>query len=130
MRRPTQTMRVATVLAIALAALAGCAHDPAEPSARPTEAELKAAADTTPRLGTVGLVQQIKERGMSSRNWTSVIGGLFRGDMESDVLRTRYEVTIFYRDGTQGVVKVDEPPRLEPGQRVRVIGNRIEPLDP
>ncbi|MBL8528783.1 MAG: hypothetical protein JNL68_13935, partial [Burkholderiales bacterium] len=45
------------------------------------------------------------------------------------VIRVRYEVTVFYKDGTQGVVIVDQRPAVQSGQRVRVTGDRIEPLD-
>ncbi|MBL8539957.1 MAG: hypothetical protein JNK68_06250 [Betaproteobacteria bacterium] len=66
---------------------------------------------------------------MSSSNWTGVVGSLFSNDTEQDVIRVRYEVTIFYKDGTQGVVLVDQRPAAQTGQRVRVTGDRIEPLE-
>jgi len=40
----------------------------------------------------------------------------------------RYEVTVFYDDGTTGKVMVDQKPELRPGQKVRITGNQIEPV--
>lgn len=82
-----------------------------------------------PKTGTVALVREIKERGLTTENWTGVVGSIFTNDTEKDVIRTRYEVTIFYKDGTQGVVMLDQNPNLRAGQAVRVTGRRIEPLD-
>ena len=82
-----------------------------------------------PKLGTVGLIRELKDRGMNSENWTGVIGSIFTNDTEKDVMRVRYEVTIFYKDGTQGVLVVDQKPDVQTGQRVRVTGDRIESLE-
>jgi len=90
----------------------GAASRPAEPS----------------RLGTVALVRPRKERGLTSENWTGVVGSLFTFDSEKDVTRVLYEVTVFFTDGTQAELIVDRDPGVEPGQRVRVTGNRIEAL--
>jgi hypothetical protein len=80
-------------------------------------------------VGTVGLIRELKERGMTTQNWTGVIGSVFSNDTEKDVIAVRYEVTIFYRDGTQGVVVLDQAPSVQTGQRVRVTGNKIESLE-
>jgi hypothetical protein len=77
----------------------------------------------------VGLVRELKERGMTTGNWAGIIGSVFTNETEKDVIRVRYEVTIFYKDGTQGVVLVDERPTVQTGQRVRVTGDQIEPLE-
>ncbi len=82
------------------------------------------------RVGTVGLVREIKERGLTSGNWTGVVGSLFNFDSEKDVIRVLYEVTVFFADGSQGEVMLDRDPGFKVGQRVRVTGTRIEALDP
>jgi hypothetical protein len=82
-----------------------------------------------PRIGTVGLIRELKDRGMTVDNWAGVIGSVFTNDTEKDVIRVRYEVTVFYRDGTQGVLVLDQRPSVQTGQRVRVTGDRIEPLE-
>jgi hypothetical protein len=33
---------------------------------------------------------------------------------------------VFYDDGTTGTVIVDKRPALQPGQKIRVTGNKIE----
>jgi hypothetical protein len=33
---------------------------------------------------------------------------------------------VFYDDGTTGTVTVDKRPTVQPGQKVRVTGNKIE----
>jgi len=81
------------------------------------------------RIGTVGLVRVIKERGLTSENWLGVVGSLFSYDSEKDVVRVRYEVTVFYPGGDQSEVIVDRHPGVQAGQKVRVTGNRIEALD-
>jgi hypothetical protein len=82
------------------------------------------------RAGTVALVREIKERGLTAQNWTGVVGSLFTFDAEKDVTRILYEVTIFFADGSQGEVVMDRDPGLRAGQRVRVTGTRIEALEP
>jgi outer membrane lipoprotein SlyB len=37
-------------------------------------------------------------------------------------------VNVRYDDGTSGVVTVEHKPSYQPGQRVRVVGNKVEPL--
>ncbi len=109
--------RVAAVLAAAALALAACGSPPPKP-----------AETATPRLGVVGLVSENKERGMDRDNWKGALGGFFSNDTDKSVTATRYEVTVFYDDSTTGVVTVDQNPNLTPGQRVRVTGNKIEPV--
>ncbi len=43
-------------------------------------------------------------------------------------MKVQYEVTVLYDDGTSGTVTVDEKPELQPGQKVRVQGTKIEPV--
>jgi len=117
--------------------IAACSQPPQKPpaadaltAASVTDTQRKAAKKVEPaRVGTVGLIRELKDRGMSVHNWASVIGSVFTNETEADVTRVRYEVTVFYRDGTQGVVIVDERPSVQTGQRVRVSGDRIEPLE-
>ncbi len=127
-------LRLILLLGVA-ALMAGCSQPAEKPAAAapPPAQATPPPAQTAPsaeagRIGTVGLVRELKERGMSSSNWTGVIGSIFSNDTEQDVIRIRYEVTIFYKDGTQGVVVVDQRPTAQTGERVRVTGNRIEPL--
>jgi hypothetical protein len=82
------------------------------------------------RIGTVALVREVKERGLTSGNWTGVVGSLFTFDSDKDVVRVRYEVTVFFADGSQSDVTVDHDPGLRAGQRVRVTGARVEALEP
>jgi type IV pilus biogenesis protein CpaD/CtpE len=116
-------------LALAAAAallVAGCAQpDPKKPSAPPPEAE-----SAVPRTGVVGLIVVNKERGLTRENWQDSVKSLFSNDTERNVIATRYDVTVFYDDGTSGVVTVDQKPGYQPGQRVRVVGTKIEPLRP
>jgi hypothetical protein len=117
--------------------IAACSQPPQKPpaadppaAASPTDSQRKAAKNVEPaRVGTVGLIRELKDRGMSAHNWASVIGSVFTNETEADVIRVRYEVTVFYKDGNQGVVIVNERPSVQTGQRVRVIGDRIEPLE-
>jgi len=37
-------------------------------------------------------------------------------------------VTVLYDDGTTGTVTVDDKPSLQAGQKVRVTGDKIEPI--
>jgi len=125
-------------LVAATAVLAACGQPPqkAPPPETRTSAQAPAsgqttdARDATPsKLGTVGLIRELKDRGMTTENWAGVIGSVFTNDTEKDVIRVRYEVTVFYKDGTQGVLVVDQRPGVQTGQRVRVTGNQIEPLE-
>jgi type IV pilus biogenesis protein CpaD/CtpE len=112
------------IAAILLVLLAACAAEPAlKPSAPPPEPEA-----ATPKTGVVELVVEKKERGLTRENWQDVVKGLFSTETEKNVISTRYEVNIRYDDGTSGVVTVEHKPSYQPGQRVRVVGNKVEPL--
>jgi len=76
----------------------------------------------------VGLIVVNKERGLTRENWQDSIKSLFSTETEKNVIATRYDVTVFYDDGTSGVVTVEQKPGYQPGQRVRVVGNKIEAL--
>ena len=111
-------------LAAALAALAvACAEPALKPSPPPPEPEAAA-----PKTGVVGLIVVNKERGLTRENWQDSIKSLFSNETERNVIATRYDVTVFYDDGTSGVVTVDQKPGYQPGQRVRVVGSKIEAL--
>jgi len=127
-----------SIQALALIVVSACSQPAPKPADSPTSASQPqrpggSAAASSPsepsRLGTVALVRPVKQRGLTSENWTGVIGSLFTFDTEKDVTHVVYEVTIFFTDGTQGDMVVDKDPGVEPGQRVRVTGNRIEALD-
>jgi hypothetical protein len=112
------------ILFAAATLLAACAADPPlKPSAPPPEAEA-----AVPKVGVVGLVVVNKERGLTRENWKDSVKSLFSNETEKNVIATRYDVTVFYDDGTSGVVTVDQKPTYQPGQRVRVVGNKIEPV--
>jgi hypothetical protein len=81
-----------------------------------------------PKIGVVGLVSELKERGLTQDNWRGYFGDLVSTDFDHNVARVQYEVTVLYDDGTTGTVKVDEQPSLQPGQKVRVTGDKIEPM--
>jgi hypothetical protein len=107
------------LLAIACAALlAACAEPAPKPKAPPP--------DPTPKNGVVGLVSEVKTRAITQDNWKGALGGLFSMDPEKGVASTAYEVTVFYDDGSTGVVTLERRPDLVPGQKVRVTGNKIE----
>lgn len=109
-------------LAVALV-VAACTQPKPKPVVPPPEEA------AVPKLGVVGLITEVKERGMTGDNWTGVIGDLFKKDGgDRSVISTRYEVTVFYDDSTTGVVVVDQKPTYVAGQRVRVTGSRIEVL--
>ena len=113
---------IRTLAAIAAAALAvACAQSPPKPAPPPAPAG-------PPKLGVVGLVTETKERGITQENWKGVVGSVFSNDTDSTVIGVIWEVTVFYDDGTTGVVKVDKDPSVRNGQRVRVTGNQIEPV--
>jgi hypothetical protein len=104
--------------------LAACAAEPAlKPSVPPPAAEAAA-----PKTGVVELVVEKKERGVTRENWQDVVKGLFSTETDTNVIATRYEVNVRYDDGTSGVVTVEQKPNYQPGQRVRVVGNKIEPV--
>lgn len=104
--------------AIATAILAVACSQPAPKPAPPAAA---------PKLGVVGHVSEVKERGMTQGNWWDAVSTVFSNDPKN-VSNVRYEVTVFYDDGTTGNVTVDQKPTVQPGQKVRVTGNQIEPV--
>jgi hypothetical protein len=116
----TPPARAALVAALAVF-LAACAEPKAKPAPPPAESAV-------PRTGVVGLVTEKKERGYTRENWQDSVKSLFTNDTDKNVMAIRYEVTVFYDDGTNGVVTVDQKPDVQPGQRVRITGNKIEPL--
>ncbi len=107
------------------AALVGLAVACAEPARKPPPPDPESAV---PRTGVVGLVTEKKERGYTRENWQDSVKSLFSNETDRNVIATRYEVTVFYDDGSSGVVTVDQKPALQPGQRVRVQHGKIEPL--
>jgi hypothetical protein len=112
-----RSLRRASV-AIATAVLAVACSQPApkpEPPAGP------------PKFGVVGYISEVKERGMTQGNWKDAISTVFSNDPKN-VANVRYEVTVFYDDGTTGSVMVDQKPAVQPGQKVRITGNQIEPV--
>jgi hypothetical protein len=116
--------RPALVAILAALLLSACAAEPAlKPSAPPPEPEAAA-----PKTGVVELVVEKKERGLTRDNWKDVVKGLFSTETEANVIATRYEVNVRYDDGTSGIVTVEQKPTYQPGQRVRVVGNKIEVL--
>ena len=76
----------------------------------------------------VGLITEVKERGITQGNLGEYFGKLFSTDSDHNVLKVQYEVTVFYDDGTSGTVTVDQRPEFQPGQKVRVQGTKIEPI--
>jgi hypothetical protein len=105
--------------AIAIALLAGACNQPPvkpEPPAGP------------PKTGVVGLVQEVKHRGLNQDNWRGYFEKFFSTDPDRNVTAIEYEVTVLYDDGTTGTVTVDQKPALQSGQKVRVTGNKIEPV--
>ncbi len=112
-------MKAAFALLLAVLVLAACASDPKpKPEAPPP----------TPRIGTVGLVSEVKTRGMSRDNWQESVKGVYFNEASGNIVRIHYEVTVLYDDQSQGVVTLPERPNLRPGQKVRVTGNQIEAL--
>ena len=137
-KRGAGWVRRLSTQALALIVVSACSQPASKPADSPTSASQPsrpggAAPASRPsepsRLGTVALVRPVKQRGLTSENWTGVVGSLFTFDTEKDVTRVVYEVTIFFADGTQADMVVDHDPGVEAGQRVRVTGKRIEPLD-
>ena len=114
--RPARAALVGALTALAVAC--------AEPALKPPAPE----PDPVPKTGVVGLIVVNKERGLTRENWQDSVKSLFSNDTEKNVITTRYDVTVFYDDGTSGVVTVDQKPTFQPGQRVRVVGSKIEPL--
>jgi hypothetical protein len=111
--------RRARVLVLALA-LAACAAPPQKPAAPPPDPE--------PRNGIVALVSETKVRDIKNRDdFMGALSSIWSGDTDKAVVSNYWEVTVFYDDGTTGIVTVDRRPQVQPGQKVRVTGNRIEP---
>ena len=111
------SIKYAAALATALA-LAGCAQTPKEKPPEPP---------AVTRVGTVGHVGQVRDRGLTPDNWKDYFGGLYNNQIDRNIIRTRWEVTVLYDDHTQGNVLVDADPGLQPGQRIQVTGTKIEP---
>jgi hypothetical protein len=108
--------RLAVVAALALAACSQPEKKPAAPAPEPT-----------PRNGVVALVSETKVRDISDqKSLMGALGSIFSGDTERAVASNYWEVTVFYDDGTTGVVTVETRPSVQPGQKVRVTGNKIE----
>jgi hypothetical protein len=105
--------------AIATALLAVACSQPAPKPAPPPAGP--------PKFGVVGHVSEVKERGMTQGNWKDAVSTVFSNDPKN-VANVRYEVTVFYDDGTTGSVIVDQKPAVQPGQKVRITGNQIEPV--
>jgi hypothetical protein len=112
------------VIALCLLLLSACA-------AQPKPAPAPDAETAAPKTGVVGLVQKARTRGINDENWKTAILGIVRNsenDLDANVTRTVYEVTVFYDDGQQEVIKLSQDPGLHPGQRIRVTGKKIEAL--
>ena len=110
--------RASAAIAVAVLAVA-CSQPPAKPDP-PPRAE--------PKSGVVGLVSEVKHRGLNQDNWRGYFGKLFSTDSDHNITAIQYEVTVLYDDGTTGTVTVDQKPAVQPGQKVRVTGNQIEPI--
>ena len=106
-------------VAIAIGCLAAACNTPPAKKPPPT---------AEPKLGVVGLVSAVKHRGITEDNWRGYFGKFFSNENDSSVSQVQYEVTVLYDDGTTGTVTVDEKPGYQAGQKVRVTGNKIEPL--
>jgi hypothetical protein len=111
-------MKRAFVLAAALF-LAACAQNPPAPKPEPP---------AVPRVGTVGHIAEVKTRGMTSSNWLGSLKDLYFNEHGSNVASVVWEVTLFWDDHSQGTLTLPQKPDVRIGQRVRVTGNKIEPL--
>jgi hypothetical protein len=112
-------IKIARAAALAVLVLAACSQPEKKPSA--------AAPDPVPRNGVVALVSETKVRDISSQQTLmGALGSIMSGDTDKAVASTYWEVTVFYDDGTTGVVTVDKRPSVQPGQKIRVTGNTIE----
>jgi hypothetical protein len=108
--------RLAVVAAFALAA---CSQPEKKPVAPPP--------DPDPKNGIVALVSETKVRDINTRDdLLGSLSSMWTGDTEKAVVSNYWEVTVFYDDGTTGTVTVDKRPTVQPGQKVRVTGNKIE----
>lgn len=110
--------RFAVAAALALA-LVACSQSPKKPAAPEP--------DPTPRNGIVALVSETKVRDIKNRDdMMGALSSIWSGDTDKAVVSNFWEVTVFYDDGTTGIVTVDRRPQLQPGQKIRVTGNKIE----
>ena len=110
--------RLSAAIAASFLAVA-CTQPPPKPAPPPVD---------PPKVGVVGLVSPVKHRGLTQDNWRGYFGKFFSNETDSNISQVQYEVTVLYDDGTTGNVTVDEKPTVQPGQKVRVTGNQIEPL--
>jgi hypothetical protein len=110
--------RAAALAAVVLLSAAACNQPPAKPE--PPSAP--------PKLGIVALVQEVKHRGITQDNWRGYFGKFFSNETDSSISQRQYEITVAYDDGTTGTVTVDEKPPVRPGEKVRVTGNKVEPV--
>ena len=107
----------AALLALLVAA---CSEPPKKPAA--------AVPDPEPRYGIVALVSETKVRDIKNRDdFMGALNSIWTGDTDKAVVSNYWEVTVFYEDGSTGVVQVDRRPQVQPGQKVRVTGNKGEP---
>lgn len=112
--------RGAIAAAVAALAFAGCAPAAKKPAAPEP--------DPVPKNAVVGLVTENKVRDIGdSGSFMGALGSIFTGNTDQAVASTYWEVTVFYEDGTTGVLRLDHRPTVLAGQKVRVIGNKIEP---
>lgn len=112
-------IKIARAAALAALLLAACSQPPKKPAAPPP--------DPTPRNGVVGLVSETKVRDISNRDsFMGALDSILSGNTDKAVASNFWEVTVFYDDGTTGVVTVEKRPQVQAGQKVRVIGNTIE----
>jgi hypothetical protein len=112
-------MRIARTAVIAAFLLAACSQPEKKPAAPPPDPE--------PKNGVVALISETRVRDISNRD--SLMGALnsiMSGDTDKAVASNYWEVTVFYDDNTTSTVIVEKRPPLQPGQKVRVTGNKIE----
>ncbi len=112
-------IKIARAAALAALLLAACSQAEKKPAAPPPDPE--------PRNGVVALVSETKIRDINNRDsLMGAINSIMTGDTEKAVASNFWEVTVFYDDGTTGVVTVEKRPQVQAGQKVRVTGNKIE----
>lgn len=116
---PRRTTRGTLAAALAALVLAGCTP----PAKKPAAPE----PDPVPKNGVVGLVAETRVRDISdSGSFMGSLGSIFTGNTDQAVASSYWEVTVFYEDGTTGVLKFERKPSVLAGQKVRVTGNKIE----
>jgi hypothetical protein len=112
-------IKIARAAALAALLLAACSQAEKKPPAP--------APDPAPRNGVVALVSETKIREISNRDsFMGAVDSILSGNTDKAVASNFWEVTVFYDDGTTGVVTVDKRPQVQAGQKVRVSGNKIE----